>query len=82
MNKKDSKKKCTKIRVTLPYVRGVSEAPSQVFCHEWSGDIDKTAPDTQKDAGAPKDKRTSQENSGVVYQVPCKDCECIYTGEM
>ena len=26
-----------------------------------------------------KDKCTSQENSGVVYQVPSKDCQDIYT---
>ena len=26
INKKDSKEKCTKIRVTLPYIKGVSEA--------------------------------------------------------
>ena len=28
-----------------------------------------------------KDKGTPQENSGVVYQVPCKDCQDLYTGE-
>ena len=28
-----------------------------------------------------KDKRTPQENAGVVYQVPCKDCPSVYTGE-
>ena len=27
-----------------------------------------------------KDKRILQENSGVVYQVPCKDCQDVYTG--
>ena len=32
-NKKDSKDKNTKTRVTLPYIRGVSEALSQVFHH-------------------------------------------------
>ena len=29
-----------------------------------------------------KDKHTPQENLGVVYQVQCKDCQCITTGEM
>ena len=28
----------------------------------------------------PKDKCTPQENSGVVYHVSCKDCQCISTG--
>ena len=30
----------------------------------------------------PKDRHTLQENLGEVYQVPCKDCQCIYKGEM
>ena len=30
----------------------------------------------------PKDKRTPQENAGVLYHVPCKDCLGVYTGEM
>ena len=30
----------------------------------------------------PKDKCTPQENSFVVYQVPCKACQCFYTSEM
>ena len=30
----------------------------------------------------PKDKRTPQENAGMMYQIPCKDCPCVYTGEM
>ena len=28
----------------------------------------------------PKDKCTPQENAGVMYQVPCKDCPSVYTG--
>ena len=30
----------------------------------------------------PKDKCTPQKNSVVVYQVPCKDCQYVYTREM
>ena len=30
----------------------------------------------------PKDKRTPQENAGVVYQVHSKDFPCVYTGEI
>ena len=29
----------------------------------------------------PKDKTSPQENAGVVYQVPCKACPGVYTGE-
>ena len=30
---------------------------------------------------SPNDKRPLQENAGVVYQVPCKDCPFVYTWE-
>ena len=28
-----------------------------------------------------KDKRTPHNTAGVVYQIPCKDCPKVYTGE-
>ena len=28
-----------------------------------------------------KDKRTPQENAGVMYLIPCNDFPCVYTGE-
>ena len=28
-----------------------------------------------------KDKRTPHDTAGVVYQIPCKDCTKVYTGE-
>ena len=43
---KDSKDKSTKTRVTLPYIRGVSEALSLGLLVPWSGDVDETTPDT------------------------------------
>ena len=27
------------------------------------------------------DKRTPREHAGVVYQVYCNNCQCVYTGE-
>ncbi len=29
----------------------------------------------------PKDKRKPHDTAGVVYQIPCKDCPKVYTGE-
>ena len=82
INKKDSKENNTKIRVTLPYVRGLSEALSQVFqCY---GVVTLMKPHITLNRILvhvhPKDKRTPQENAVVLYQVPCKDCLCKYTG--
>ena len=75
----DSKEECTKIRLTVPYMRGISEALSQVFCCHAVATSMKPHLSPKRMLVHPKDKCTPQ-NSGVVYQVPCKDCECIYTG--
>ena len=29
----------------------------------------------------PKDKRSPQDTASVIYQIPCKDCTKVYTGE-
>ena len=29
----------------------------------------------------PKDKRSPEDSTGVVYQIPCKDCDKVYIGE-
>ena len=69
------------LRPLLPYVKGVSKALRQVFhCH---GVVMAMKPHLtlKRMLVHSKDKRTPQKNAGVVYQVPCKDCPCEYTGE-
>ena len=67
--------------VTILYVKGVSEALSRVFwCHGASMTM-KPHMTPKRMLVHPKDKRTPQENAGVVHQVPCKYCPCVYTGE-
>ena len=52
-----------------------------VFCHHGVGTAMKPHLTLKRMLVHPKEKRTPQENTGVVYQVPCKDCPCVYTGE-
>ena len=80
--KMDSKDKSTKTRVTLPYIRGVSETLSWVFPHYGVATSMKLHLALKRMLVHLKDKRTLQENLGVVYKVPCKDCKDIYTGVM
>ena len=80
-SKMESKGKSTKTRVTLPYIRGVSEALSWVFHRHGMAMSIKPHLTLKRMLVHPKDKRTPQENLGVVYPVPCKNCKDIYTGE-
>ena len=51
IRKLDSKDKSSKTRVTLPYIRGVSEALESGLPMPWGGNVYETPPDTQGDAG-------------------------------
>ena len=79
--KKEDSDRDTKTTVTIPYAKEVSEALSQVFsCHGVAMAM-KHHLFLKRMLVHPKDKRTPQENAVVVYQVPCKDCPCVSTGE-
>ena len=55
---------------------------SWVFHHHVVATLMKPHLTLMRILALPKDKHTPQENSGIVYQVPCKDCHYIYTGEL
>ena len=68
-------------RVTLPYVQGVSEAIRRVL-----KDLDITTsfrPMTslRKVLSHPKDPLPPSTRSGVIYQIPCRDCDKSYIGQ-
>ena len=67
--------------LSMTRVKGVSEALSWVFCHHGVAKAMKPPLTQKRMLVHPMDKRTPQENAGVVYQVLCKDCLCVYTGE-
>ena len=68
--------------VTIPYVKGVSKALSSVFQRHGVATAMKPHVTLTRMLVHPKDKRTPQENAGVVYQFPCKDSPGVYTGEI
>ena len=68
-------------RVTLPYIQGVSEAIRRVL-----KDLDITTsfrPMTslRKVLSHPKDPLPPSTRSGVIYQIPCRDCDKSYIGQ-
>ena len=75
--KKEDSDRVTKTTVTIPYIKGVSEALSQVFCHHGVETAMKPHLTLKRMLVHPKEKRILQENAGVVHQVPCKDTPCV-----
>ena len=61
---------CTKTTVTIPYIKGVFETLSRVFRRHSVALTMNLHLTLKRILEHPKDKRTPQENAGVVYQVP------------
>ena len=71
---KEGSDSITKITICIPSVKGVLEALSKVFHHHRVAMAMKPLLTLKKMLVHSKDKRTSQENAVMVFQVPCKDC--------
>ncbi len=67
--------------VTLPYIKGTSEALRRIFNKRGVTVHMKPRNTLRQLLVAPKDKLDKKEQSGVVYRIPCKDCDASYVGE-
>lgn len=68
-------------RAAIPYVAGVSEALSRVFSNY---DLRVAHVPCAKLRGKlvnAKDKLPKEKYPGVIYKIPCGDCDCVYVGE-
>ena len=63
--------------MTIPYVKGMSEALHRTFKKY---DI-SAAMKPVNILVHPKDKRKLEDNSGVIYKIPCASCDAAYVGE-
>ena len=84
-SKRKKKKKMdqpqTKSMVTIPYVRGVSDALRRTFRRHGIATAMKPHKTLKQVLVHPKDKRTAQDSARVVYSIICKDCLMVYIGE-
>ena len=78
--KKEKGDRDTKTTVAIPYIKGISEALIQVFCCHGVATAMKPHLTLKRMLVQSKDKRTPQENEGVVYQISCKDFH-VYAGK-
>ena len=65
----------------VPYVQNLSEKIKRVFGNYNISTVFKPHQTLRQVLVAPKDKPRNEEKSGVVYRVPCGDCDKVYVGE-
>jgi hypothetical protein len=83
--KKVNTKKTTDQRsrgyVTLPYIKGVTERVQRIYrSHNISSTV-KPHTSLRNILVHPKDKIDDDDKTGVVYQIPCRNCPKLYVGE-
>ena len=76
-----SKSTTKKTFAVAPYVQGVSEKVKRVFSNYGISTCFKPHQTLRQLLVAPRDKAKVQEQSGVVYRIPCEGCNKVYVGE-
>ena len=71
----------TKGYVTLPYVKGITEAISRILHTAGFKVAMKPCRTLREELVAPKDKVSLLDKAGVVYQIPCGECDASYIGQ-
>ena len=70
-----------KKQLFIPYIKGVSEKIERI-CHPLGVQvICKSRNNLRQSLMKVKSTRPDELKKGVVYEVPCADCECVYIGE-
>jgi len=65
----------------LPYVKGVTEKVKRVLQSYKIFTACKPQSTLRQILSKPKDKIEYESKTGVIYQIPCKDCNTVYIGE-
>ena len=80
MKKEDQEDK-SKGMIVLPYVQGVTEQLKRVFSKYKIATSIKPYQTLRNILVHPKDKIDNENKTGVVYKIPCMNCNQIYIGE-
>ena len=67
--------------VVLPYVKGVSDRLARVMKNYKISTAMKPHCTIRSQLVHPKDKRDTNSRTGVVYNIPCNNCDLSYIGE-
>ena len=66
---------------TIPHVQGVSERVGRILHNEGIKVAYKSIKRLSNILSKPSDKRDKLHTTGIVYKLPCKDCEFVYCGK-
>lgn len=68
-------------RVTIPYIRDVSEAAARLLLPLGVLVAHKPVATLRNTLSKVKDKRSTGDSSNVIYKIPCQDCNKYYVGQ-
>ena len=67
--------------MTVPYVHSFTEKIQRIFTKHRVATVVKPQTTLRQVLVHPKDKVEKQKKAGVVYKIPCRQCEKVYIGE-
>ena len=67
--------------IALPYVQGLSEELHRIYKNHGVNTYHKPTNTLKSLLVHPKDKTTKEKKCGVVYDMPCNQCNATYVGE-
>ena len=67
--------------ITLPYVKGLSEATARIFKKYNRSTCFRPSNKLGQQLFRLKDKADPTKKANAIYQIPCKNCEKVYIGE-
>ena len=67
--------------VLRPYIKGITDAIQRMFKKQNIASAVKPYTTMRKILVHPKDQIQKEHKCGIVYKVPCKNCDKTYVGE-
>ena len=80
-SKKDKAQEKSRGVVTVSYVHSFTEKIQRIFTKHGVATVVKPQTTLRQVLVQPKDKVDKQKKAGVVYKIPCNQCEKVYIGE-
>ena len=80
-SKKDKAQEKSRAVVTVPYVRSFTEKIQRIFTKHRVATVIKPQTTLRQVLVHPKDIVEKHKKAGVVYKIPCSQCEKVYIGE-
>ena len=81
VSSKSAKQKDSNQRVVLPFVNSIASCLKRAFYNK-GVDLAFKSPNTLRNKLVhPKDKSDKGDKTGIMYKIPCNDCEDTYIGE-